>query len=161
MAGHFYLSGTQVDRSDMTTRAKKIAHLLSDKGVTTGDVIAILLRNDTTLYEIVEACRYVGAYYVTLNWHGTQAELMPILTDSGAKVLIGHTDLLAKFTQPMPRELSIVSVKTPQAVLSRYTQTKTTNKTEESVIPAAFEHESLATLLSTTPPIQSEPQRFR
>ena len=50
MAGHFYLSGTRVDRSDMTTRAKKIARLLSDKGVTTGDVIAILLRNDTTLY---------------------------------------------------------------------------------------------------------------
>lgn len=161
MAGHFYLSGTQVHRSDIITRAKQIARLLGDRGVTTGDVIAILLRNDTTLFEIVEACRYVGAYYVTLNWHGTQAELTPILTDSGAKVLIGHTDLLAEFTQPLPSALSIVSVKTPQAVLSRYTHVKAANKTEESVKPAPFEHQNLATLLSSTLPIQSEPQRFR
>ncbi|GAC34977.1 AMP-binding protein [Paraglaciecola polaris] len=75
MSGHFYLSGTQIKRNDMMERAKKLARIFQQKGVTPGDVIAVLLRNDVALYEVVEACRYVGAYYVTLNWHSTQAEL--------------------------------------------------------------------------------------
>jgi long-chain acyl-CoA synthetase len=120
MSGHFYLSGTQVKRDEMLERAKKLAYIFQSKGVKAGDVVAVLLRNDTALYEVVEACRYVGAYYVNLNWHSTQTELMPILIDSGAKILVAHSDLLATFVEPLPVGISALVFATPAAIIERY-----------------------------------------
>ncbi|ABG39894.1 AMP-dependent synthetase and ligase [Paraglaciecola sp. T6c] len=164
MSGHFHLAGEQVKREDMLSRARKIAQILQNKGVSTGDVIAILLRNDTTLYEVVEACRYVGAYYVTLNWHGTQAELMPILSDSGAKVLVGHSNLLDQFTQPLPPDLAVLVVDTPDVINHRYAPSDvvpTAKNSTDDRLSAANHGERLAAVLSDTPEIESQPERFR
>jgi long-chain acyl-CoA synthetase len=164
MSGHFHLAGEQVKREDMLSRARKIAQTLQNKGVSTGDVITILLRNDTTLYEVVEACRYVGAYYVTLNWHGTQAELMPILSDSGAKVLVGHSNLLDQFTQPLPPDLAVLVVDTPDVINQRYAKTDvlpTTKNSTDDRLSATTHWERLTAVLRDTLEIESQPERFR
>ena len=155
MSGHFYLSGTQIKRNDMMERAKKLARIFQQKGVTPGDVIAVLLRNDVALYEVVEACRYVGAYYVTLNWHSTQAELMPILVDSGAKVLLGHSDLLATFDAPLPPEISTLVIDTPDVVKERYTLV------DNLARPESANWQNLRSLLAATKEIDTPTQRFR
>ena len=42
------------------------------------------------------AASQLGAYAVPINWHFTPEEADYILRDSGAKVLVAHTDLLAQ-----------------------------------------------------------------
>ncbi|WP_339768806.1 AMP-binding protein [uncultured Paraglaciecola sp.] len=155
MSGHFYLSGAQTKRDDMMDRAKKLAHIFRSKGVATGDVVAILLRNDTTLYEMVEACRYVGAYYVTLNWHNTQAELMPIIVDSGARMLIGHSDLLARFVEQLPESLATIVINTPEIIKERY------SVQDNADTPMSSSWEDLHQLLADKEAIDTPPQRFR
>ena len=155
MSGHFYLSGMQVKRDEMLERAKKLAYIFQSKGVKTGDVIAVLLRNDTALFEVVEACRYAGVYYVNLNWHSTQTELMPILIDSGAKILIAHSDLLAAFVEPLPAGISALVFTTPATIIERYPVKKSVDKTQ------ANEWENLNALLDDSPLMDSQPLRFR
>jgi long-chain acyl-CoA synthetase len=155
MSGHFYLSGTHVKRDAMLERAKKLAHILQRKGINEGDVIAVLMRNDPALFEVVEACRYVGAYYVTLNWHNTQAELTPILLDSGAKVLVAHSDLLDSFVASLPAGLSTLVIDTPPVILERYAV---------KPIPyssAQHSSENLRSLLKQSSTVETQPLRFR
>ncbi|MGO4893650.1 AMP-binding protein [Flavobacterium sp. W21_SRS_FM6] len=155
MSGDFYLSGTPIKRELMLEHAKKLAYVLQQKGVKKGDVIAVLLRNDPTMFEVVLACRYVGAYYVALNWHNTQAELTPILLDSGAKVLVAHNDLLADFLAPLPVGIAVLVVDTPSVIAERYAVKNTSDNSADHAI------ERLYPLLAHSPMVESEPLRFR
>jgi long-chain acyl-CoA synthetase len=76
-------------------RGRRLAGGLARLGLSEGDVVAVLLRNDPVFADVIEACRVAGVYYCALNWHFTPAELGFVLRDSGAKALIGHADLLA------------------------------------------------------------------
>ena len=60
-----------------------------------GDCVAILMRNDIAFMEASYAAQTLGAYAVPINWHFKAEEIDYILADCGAKVLIGHADLLA------------------------------------------------------------------
>lgn len=113
------------------------------------------MRNDPALFEVVEACRYVGAYYVTLNWHNTQAEVTPILLDSGAKVLVTHSDLLDSFVESLPAGLSTLVIDTPQVILERYAVNPIPD------ISAQHSSENLRSLLKQSPTVEAQPLRFR
>ena len=62
----------------------------------------------------------LGAYSVLLNWHCTAAEAGYILRDSGAKVLVIHSDLLPQLGQAVPEEVLVVVVETPLEILAAY-----------------------------------------
>ena len=80
--------------SDLAKRSAKAAGVLASIGIVEGDTFAVMLRNSTTLIEIMLAARQIGAYFVSLNWHYKAHEAGYILRDSGAKALVIHGDLL-------------------------------------------------------------------
>jgi long-chain acyl-CoA synthetase len=85
----------QVPASQISKEASSIAGWLSDNNIRENDVVALLMWNDVPIFSVAEACGRVGAFLVLLNWHLTRPELDYILSDSGAKVLFGHSHLLA------------------------------------------------------------------
>ena len=120
MENDLYFGGRKTERAQFLRRAQCLATILKDQGVGADDAIGVLLRNDTFYMEVVEACRYIGAYFVTLNWHGAATEIIDILEDSKAKVLIGHSDLTAKLTPAAGMNIPVLAVPTPMEIMKAY-----------------------------------------
>ncbi|HTD35979.1 MAG TPA: AMP-binding protein [Candidatus Limnocylindrales bacterium] len=95
---------------ELVERGKRLAGGLARLGVREGDVVAVLLRNDPVYADIIHACRIGGTYYCGLNWHFTAAELAFILSDSGARVVIGHADLLEAAADALPDGIRVLAV---------------------------------------------------
>lgn len=103
-------------RSDMVAAAERAASGFAALGVREGDVVALLLRNDFPFPEAMSAAAMVGAYCVPINWHGTPDDVAYVLTDSGAKVLVVHADLLTPLRGVLPAGLAVIVVPTPTDV---------------------------------------------
>ncbi|MCZ0992385.1 AMP-binding protein [Streptomyces noursei] len=84
-------------------RAARIATGLAAWGVTPGDRVAVVLRNEPAHLEITTAAAQLGAAAVPVNWHFRQDDLRHVLTDSGSAVVFAHTDLLDAVTAVLPR----------------------------------------------------------
>jgi long-chain acyl-CoA synthetase len=151
LTGNLYFNGQRTDRAVFTERAQRLATYLGSVGVQTDGVVAILMRNDTTYLEVMEACRYVGASYVTLNWHSSKTEIEHILDDSGAQVLIGHADLTAPFGVNISAQTPIIAIQTPEAVLKNY-------KTDNQRNDGQLDYEQC---LADHQPITTPPERFK
>ncbi len=104
----------------LTRRARQAAGALRDLGLGEGDRVALLMRNDLAYFEAMRAASRVGAISVPLNWHLTPREMAEILEHSGAKVLVGHEDLLARDLIAACGPIKIVSVPTPAEIRSAY-----------------------------------------
>jgi len=151
MGNALYFGGQKTERPKFLHRVKCLAKTFADYGVCADDTIAVLLRNDMVYMEVVEACRYLGAYYVTLNWHGTAPEIIDILDDSGAKLIIGHSDLTAKFTADAELSIPILAVETPTQLVEAY-----------SVDPAISDGQTnIIDLINTAEPIETGPLKAR
>lgn len=151
MKNDLYFEGQKTLREDYLNQAKRYASILKSYGVGEDDSVALLFRNDTVYLELTQACRYVGAYYVTLNWHASGAEIIDILEDSKAKVLIGHSDLTAKFQSGSKLSAVLLTVPTPQQVVDKY-------KVDSAL---AQGQENLSDLLKTALPVETEPLKSR
>ena len=82
-------------------RYQRSAAALAALGVGEGDVVALMLRNEPMMLELMLAARWLGAHWCPVNWHFKGEELRYILEDSGAKVFIAHADLLAPLSSRM------------------------------------------------------------
>ncbi len=151
MKNDLYYDGTKTERVVFLKRAKKIASVLREQGVGEDDAVGVLLRNDLTYLEVIQACRYVGAYFVTLNWHGSTPEIINILKDAKAKVVIGHSDLTAKLTPGAGMEVPVLDVPTPREVLQAYGVKAVSNEN----------HALLPQLIKAAAPIKTPPLRYR
>ena len=144
-----YLIDRPTPRKAFDENARRIAAVLKGYGVGEESVIAVLMRNDTTCMEISEACRFLGARYCMLNWHGTENEISHILEDSGALVLIGHTDLLAALDHEKLPSVPVLSIKTPEEVVSAYAGS------------GSMAGKDLMALCQNVAPYEGDPRRFR
>ena len=79
-----------------------------------------MLRNDFATFEVNMAAGQLGAYAVPINWHFTSEEAGYILADSGAKVLVAHTDLLAQIASGVPPGVKVLAVPTPEEIARAY-----------------------------------------
>jgi long-chain acyl-CoA synthetase len=79
--------------------AEKIAGGLVDQGIRPGDRVGLLFANSPELVFCYFACFKAGVVAVPLNTRFQVAELVYALNHSGAKVLIGQADLIAKLLQ--------------------------------------------------------------
>ncbi len=102
MAATLHFGELVRDGETLLDRGRRLAGGLYRLGLREGDVVAVLLRNDPVYADVMHACRTAGMYYCTLNWHFTAAELEFILTDCGARVVIGHADLLQAAASALP-----------------------------------------------------------
>lgn len=76
---------------DVLHRSERLAARLRAAGVTPGDRIALLARNDASFVELSMAASMTGAVLVPLNFRLAQAEIDFILSDSGARLLFAGT----------------------------------------------------------------------
>ncbi len=100
----------RLERTPLDSDARRLATALHRNGIGANGVVAILMRNDKRYFTITEACRYVGARFVVLNWHAPGVEIRAILDDSGAALLFGHTDLLSAAAAVLPATMPVVEV---------------------------------------------------
>src|SRR5580700_7520281 len=111
---HGIISGQRRrDHAEIADRAARIAGGLERLGVTQGDSVCILMRNDIAFIEAAYAAMRLGAYAVPVNWHFKPEEINYILKDSGTHVLIGHADMLHQLRGVIPAGVSVLSAPTP------------------------------------------------
>lgn len=151
MTNALYFGDQKMDRAQFLHRVKCLASILKAQGVGEDDAVGVLLRNDTFYMEVVQACRYIGAYYVTLNWHAAPSEIIDILEDSKAKVLIGHSDLTAKLTPSAGQKIPVLAVPTPSSLVKAYNVNPAINSDQVH----------LNDLIETASPIETPPLRSR
>ena len=65
------------------------------------------------------AAGQLGVYGVPINWHFTRRAGY-ILADSGAKVLVAHSDLLAQIAGGVPGNVKVLVVPTPEEIAAAY-----------------------------------------
>lgn len=110
MSADLYFEGTHYSGAQLAERGARLAGGLRALGVQEGDVVAVLLRNDPIYADIVHACRTAGCYYCPINWHFTTEEIRFLLSDSGAKVLIAHADLLEAARDAVPAGVTVLAL---------------------------------------------------
>ena len=76
---------------EMSTRSAQVAGAMAAIGLKEGDTIALMLRNEPALMDIMLAARQLGLYFTPLNWHFKSEEAAYIIRDCGAKALFTHT----------------------------------------------------------------------
>lgn len=84
-----------VTYGELTQRVAALASGLAADGVTTGDRIALLLRNSMEFVETFLAIASLGAVAVPLNVRLREADFLYMLADSGSSVLVTESGLLA------------------------------------------------------------------
>ena len=82
-------SGTVVTFDELEKRANRLAHYFRQRGLTEGDVVAILMENNEHMHAVMWAARRSGLYYVPINTHLTAAEAAYIIDNSGASAIVG------------------------------------------------------------------------
>ncbi|MFC8824010.1 AMP-binding protein [Streptomyces sp. NPDC057137] len=76
-------------------RGNRLSNALRALGLRNGDVVAYLLRNEPSFFEVALGVEQVGMYRVPINAHLTPAEVAYIVRDSDARVLVASHDLAA------------------------------------------------------------------
>src|SRR5919198_4631895 len=105
---------------EVAERTDRIASGLKSLGVTQGDSVCMLMRNDITFIEAAYAAMRLGAYGVPINWHFKPEEINYVLKDSGTRVLIAHADMLHQLREAIPQGVTVLAVPTPPEILSNY-----------------------------------------
>jgi long-chain acyl-CoA synthetase len=112
--------GRRRTHAEVTERADRIASGLRKLGVSQGDSVCMLMRNDIAFIEAAYAAMRLGAYGVPVNWHFKPEEINYILGDCGTSVLIGHADMLHQLRDVIPPAVTVFSVPTPPEILANY-----------------------------------------
>ncbi len=109
-----------IPQAEVMRRVAKAASGLRALGVGREDRVAIMLRNDVAYIEATLAARIVGGLPVPMNWHLKPEEIGYILNDSGAKVLIIHSDLLRDVHAAIPSGVKVLEVIVPPVLAEAY-----------------------------------------
>lgn len=107
-------------RDEVNDRSRLIAGGLAALGVKQGDSVGILMRNDIAFLEAAYAVMTLGAYAVPINWHFKSDEIAYVVGDSGARVLIGHADLLHGLAGVVPAGVTLLSLTPPPEIVTTY-----------------------------------------
>ncbi len=113
--------GRRLTTEQLTARAAQAASGFIAEGVEPGDTVALYLRNDLAYFEASFGASQAGGFPVAVNWHYTEDEARYLFTDSGAKVVVIHADLLTpQIELAIPQGVKIIVVPTPPEVAAAY-----------------------------------------
>jgi long-chain acyl-CoA synthetase len=118
--GSLISGGRRLAMSEFRDRAARAAAGFAALGLAPGDVVAILMRNDFAFLEATVGAQRAGLYPVPINWHNKGDEVAYVLRDCGARLLVGHADLIAAIRDAVPAGTSVLSVETPPEVACAY-----------------------------------------
>jgi long-chain acyl-CoA synthetase len=105
---------------DIRARAARAAAGFEALGIGRGDTVALFLRNDFPFLEASLGAGMIGAYPVPVNWHYTGEEARHIFTDSDARLIVIHADMLAGVRAVLPEGAKVIVVKTPPELAAAY-----------------------------------------
>jgi long-chain acyl-CoA synthetase len=105
---------------EMSERSAKVAGAMVAVGLKAGDTIALILRNEPILMDIMLAARQLGLYFTPLNWHFKGEEAGYIIADCGAKALFAHTDLLQQIADGIPPDVSVFALRPHPLTIAVY-----------------------------------------
>lgn len=101
-------------------RAGQLAAALVAAGVERGQRVAVMLRNDIEFLEVSLAIAACGGNPVPINTRWQAPEIAHVLADSGARLVISHTEFLGRVEQAAARAGSapvVVEVAMPKELL--------------------------------------------
>jgi long-chain acyl-CoA synthetase len=81
-------TGEVLTYAQLDDRSCRVANLLRERGLRTGDHIAVLLENGLEYFEVVWGALRAGLYVTPINWHLTAEEAAYIVDDCGATALV-------------------------------------------------------------------------
>lgn len=110
----------RLSQEALMTRAARAASAMKAEGLAEGDSIAVILRNDFTFLEAMLGAAMIGVYVAPVNWHATADEAAHILRDSGARLVVVHADLMARFGAGLPDGVRVLQVTTPGEIAAAY-----------------------------------------
>jgi long-chain acyl-CoA synthetase len=96
---------------EMSARSAQVAGAMTAIGLNEGDTIALMLRNEPALMDVMLAARQLGLYFTPLNWHFKSDEAAYIMRDCGAKALFTHTDLFQQIRDGVPPEVPVLALR--------------------------------------------------
>jgi acyl-CoA synthetase (AMP-forming)/AMP-acid ligase II len=79
--------------AELDAASNRIAAMLRARGLTRGDVVAVVMPNEATWFDIVWGVTRSGMYLVPVNWHLTARETAYIVADCEAKALFASASL--------------------------------------------------------------------
>lgn len=110
----------RIEGDALRERAARAASGLAALGVGAGDRIAVMMRNEPVYLEVILAADRLGAHLVAINWHFRADEAGHVLSDSGARVLVVHADLLPQIAALVPAGVTVIVVPTPPEIAAAY-----------------------------------------
>ena len=120
MVGKVISGARELTLEAMAERIERAASALASIGVGRGDGVGLMLRNDFAFFEGAMAAGQLGAYSVPINWHFTAEEAGYIISDSGVKAVVAHTDLLPVALKAAPPKVPVFAVDTPPEIAAAY-----------------------------------------
>ena len=105
---------------EMSARSAKVAGAMAAAGLKEGDTIALMLRNEPALMDVMLAARQLGVYFTPLNWHFKSEEAGYIVRDCGAKALFTHTDLFRQISDGIPNDVSVFALRLHPFTIASY-----------------------------------------
>ena len=105
---------------EMSARSAKVAGAMAAAGLKEGDTIALMLRNEPALMDVMLAARQLGLYFTPLNWHFKSEEAGYIVRDCGAKALFTHTDLFRQISDGIPNDVSVFALRLHPFTIASY-----------------------------------------
>jgi long-chain acyl-CoA synthetase len=144
--------GIERDGATIHQRALRGVSALTEQGIREGDVVAIMLRNETAFLEAMLIARLAGAYSCPINFHYKADEAGYILRDCGAKALIIHADLLRQIEDGIPSGVTVIVVEPPADLRAAFRL----SDEQCAIPPGATEYESW---LAASRPYDGAPRR--
>jgi len=84
--------GRRVTWRELDERASRFGQVLRQLGLGRGDRLAVLLKNGIVLFESYAGASRAGVVYCSLNWRASVDELLGLLRDCGATILLFDAD---------------------------------------------------------------------
>jgi long-chain acyl-CoA synthetase len=105
---------------DMRARSARVAGAMAATGLREGDTIALMLRNEPELMDVLLAARQLGLFFTPLNWHFKAEEAEYIIRDCGAKALFVHSDLFPQIADGIPPDISVYALRPHPLTVASY-----------------------------------------
>jgi len=105
---------------EMRVRSATAAGAMAAAGLREGDTIALMLRNEPALMDVMLAARQLGLYFTPLNWHFKSEEAAYIIRDCGAKALFAHSDLYQQIAEGVPPDVPVFALRPHPLTIAAY-----------------------------------------
>lgn len=105
-----YFDAVPEDGDAFAKKVRRSIAAIHNLGIGQGDVIAFMLHNEPIVLELTLAARQLGIHWCVINWNFKAAEVQHVLTDSGAKLLIIHGNLIDEVREGVPDKVRVLVV---------------------------------------------------